>query len=104
MRLQERRDLMHIGRSDVSRVSARMHRDTWSASIDTDPHGIDHRRNAAATRISNRRDLVDVYRQLDHVMQNAKFKMQTEPAYPILFAFCILNLELQLIPWLRRGP
>ena len=60
-RLQLVGDLMNVVDRDVTLIGTRVDGDAGCTRVDARPHGFDDRRNASATRIANRRDLVDVY-------------------------------------------
>ena len=61
-----RRDVADIVRRDVPAIGARVHGDAVHAGVQADGNGVEHARHAAAARIAQRRDLVDVDRQADH--------------------------------------
>jgi hypothetical protein len=50
----------------VARIRARMHRNAWCAGVNTDSGRCKHRWNSSTSRISDRRNLVDVYGEPDH--------------------------------------
>ena len=65
---QRSRDVAHVAGSDVPAIRARMHGNTRRARSHAHVNRLEHARRAPAARVPQRRHLVDIDAQANHVM------------------------------------
>ena len=64
---EDLRNLVHVGRRDVTPVRAGVYGDALHACLEAHLHGLEYRRRCAAAGVPERRHLVDVHAQSNHL-------------------------------------